>query len=213
MPTLRAAEDRAFRLLTAADAAANRWYGWRFNPLYQSGTIVVALYVTLVVTGLWLILFYRVGSPWESVAGLTANLWIGNWVRGLHRYSTDAAVVATIVHAFRMFAETRSWGARTLAWVSGGVLLGLLLLCAWTGYVLVWDTFGEHLAREGARLADTLPFLSEPIGRAFSGEHAVPSAFFFITLFAHIGIPLAWAWSSGCTSSGSRGQHSCRRVG
>jgi ferredoxin len=187
---LRAIERLALRLLTVTDAAANRLYSARLNPLYQSGTIVVALYLTIVATGLWLILFYRVGAPWESVAGLTGNPWIGNWVRGLHRYASDAAVVATLVHAFRMFAQGRSWGARALAWVSGGLLGVLLFLCGWTGYVLVWDTFGERLAIEGARMLDALPILSEPMGRAFTGERPVPSVFFFVTLFAHIGIPL-----------------------
>ena len=186
----RPIERLALRLLTTADAVGNRWYGWRFNPLYQSGTIVVALYLALLVSGLWLVLLYRVGAPWESVAGLTANLWVGNWVRGLHRYASDAALVATGVHAYRMFAQGRSWGARTLAWVSGGLLLLLLLLCGWTGYVMVWDAFGEHMMRELARMIDTLPVLSEPLTRGFTGESAVPSAFFFITLFAHIGIPL-----------------------
>ena len=187
---LRTAERLALRPLTAADAFFNRLYGWRFNPLYQSGTIVVALYGVLVVTGLWLILFYRVGAPWESVARLTANAWLGNWVRGLHRYASDLAVIATIVHAYRMFAEGRSWGARSLAWVSGAVLLLLLFACGWTGYVLVWDTFGQYLAREGARMIDALPVLSEPTGRAFTGEQPLPAAFFFLNLFAHIGIPL-----------------------
>src|SRR5690606_34037829 len=65
-----------------------------------------------------------------------------------------------------------------------------MLLCAWSGYVMVWDTFGERLAREGSRMADALPILSEPVSRAFTGERPVPSVFFFITLFAHIGIPL-----------------------
>lgn len=185
-----APERLALRLLTAADAFCNRLYSQRFNPLYQSGTIVVALYLVLLVTGLWLTLFYRVGSPWESVAGVTANLWIGNWVRGLHRYSSDLAVVATAVHAVRMFAQGRSWGPRVLAWTSGCVLLLLLFICGWTGYVMVWDTFGGHLAREGARMLDRLPFLSEPTSRAFTGEQPVSTVFFFLNLFAHIGIPL-----------------------
>ena len=188
--TMRRIERLALRLLTVLDAIVNRLYSARLNPLYQSGTIVVVLYLTIVTTGLWLIVFYRVAAPWESVAGLTANLWIGNWVRGLHRYASDAAVVATLVHAFRMFAQGRSWGARALAWVSGGLLVVLLFLCGWTGYVLVWDTFGERLAIEGARMLDVLPVLSEPMGRAFTGERPVPSVFFFVTLFAHIGIPL-----------------------
>ncbi|HEY6507236.1 MAG TPA: cytochrome b N-terminal domain-containing protein, partial [Vicinamibacterales bacterium] len=187
----RSSERLALRLLTAADALGNRLYDQRFNPLYQSGTIVVALYLVLLVTGLWLILFYRVGAPWESVARLTGDPWLGNWVRGLHRYASDLAILATVAHAFRMFAQGRSWGARALAWVTGCVLLLLLFICGWTGYVMVWDTFGEHLAREGARLLDALPFLSEPTSRAFTGEQPVPTVFFFLNLFAHIGIPLA----------------------
>jgi len=187
---VRWTERASRRVLAGVDAFCNRLYSARFNPVYQSGTIVVALYLVLVVTGLWLILFYRVGAPWESVARLTANVWIGNWVRGLHRYATDLAVVATAVHAFRMFAQERTWGARALAWVSGAVLLLLLFVCAWTGYVMVWDTFGQQLAQAGARMFDTLPVLSEPTSRAFTGEQPVPTVFFFLNLFAHIGVPL-----------------------
>ena len=189
--TPRPAERLALRLITIVDTFFDRLYGWRYNPLYQSGTIVVALYLVLVVTGVWLTVFYRIGAPWESVSRITANPWAGNWVRGLHRYASDLAVVATLVHAFRMFAQGRSWGARALAWVSGGVLLLLVMLCGWTGYVMVWDVFGYHLAREGARMLDALPVLSEPTSRAFTGETPVPSAFFFLNLFAHIGVPLA----------------------
>jgi ferredoxin len=189
-PVVARIEQAAGRLLTSVDALGNRLYGQRYNPLYQSGTIVVALYLVLVVTGIWLLLFYRVGAPWESVARLTANPWTGNWVRGVHRYASDLAVVATLVHAARLFVQSRSWGPRVLAWTTGWLLLVLLLVCGWTGFVMVWDTFGLQLAREGARMLDTLPFLSEPTGRAFTGEQPVPTAFFFLNLFAHVGIPL-----------------------
>lgn len=188
---LRRFEALLHRALARLDALGNRWFGPASNPLYQSGTIVVLLYLVLLVTGLWLILFYRIGSPWESVGRITADLWLGNWVRALHRFSSDAAVVATAVHALRMFVQGRNSGARTLAWVSGGLLLGLTALCGWTGYVMVWDTFGEWLAREAARIVDALPIVSEPISRAFTGETPVPSVFFFLNLFAHIGLPLA----------------------
>jgi coenzyme F420-reducing hydrogenase delta subunit/Pyruvate/2-oxoacid:ferredoxin oxidoreductase delta subunit len=187
---VRPVESASRRVLAVADAAANRLYGWMFNPLYQSGALVAALSLVVLVTGLWLTLFYRVGSPWESVARITADPWLGNWVRGLHRYASDLAVIATAIHAWRMFAQRRTWGARTMAWVTGAVLLLLLFICGWTGYVMVWDTFGQQLAREGARMIDALPFLSEPTGRAFTGEQPVPTVFFFINLFAHIGVPL-----------------------
>jgi ferredoxin/coenzyme F420-reducing hydrogenase delta subunit len=124
---------------------------------------------------------------------VAADPWIGSWVRSLHRYATDLFVVAAALHALRMFAQSRGWGPRTLAWVSGLVLFGAGVVCAWTGFVMAWDTFGERLAREGSRLLDVLPIFSEPLSRIFAGDGAVPSAFFFVNLFVHIALPLAMA--------------------
>ena len=183
-------QDPLLRLLRRADALADRLAGWRGNPLYQSGTIAVASFLVLLITGLWLLLFYRIAAPWESVARITANPWWGNWVRGLHRIATDVALVAVVIHLIRMFAQRRTWGARTQAWLSGVFMLGLLLICGWTGYVMVWDVFGEALARDGARVFDSLPILSEPVGRIFTGETPILPAFFFLNLFLHVALPL-----------------------
>ncbi len=190
MRLIRRLQEPVRQALARLDAALNRLYGWRFNPLYQSGTITVLLLLVLLVTGIWLLLFYRIGAPWASVAGITASPWTGNWVRGLHRYASDAALVAVLVHLVRMFAQDRAWGPRALAWVSGLVLLAVLLVSGWTGYVMVWDTFGRELAVEGARWLDALPVLSEPVSRAFSGERPLPDAFFFLNLFLHVALPL-----------------------
>lgn len=181
------------RLLKSADASFNRLYGSRFNPLYQSGTIVIALLLVMIVSGLWLILFYRVGAPYESVVRISSSPVLGSWVRGVHRYASGAAMVFAVLHMVRMFAQGRSWGQRSLAWTSGIIALGVLLVCAITGYVMVWDTFGQLLAREGARMLDSLPILSEPLGRAFTGEEEPAAAFFFVNLFAHIALPLGLA--------------------
>jgi len=181
------------RLLARLDAAFNALYTWRYNPLYHSGALVVACFLVLVVTGLYLLLFYRIGAPYESVEGIAAQRWGGSWIRGLHRYVSDLAVIAAVIHGFRMFAQGRSWGPRALAWVSGVCLLGILYVCGWTGYVMVWDTHGQALATEGARILDALPVFSEPLGRAFAGDAPLPGAFFFMNLFAHIALPVGLA--------------------
>lgn len=181
----------SFRLLSRVDAWANRVFGSRYNPLYHSGAITVAMLIVLLVTGIYLLLFYRLGDPYESVARLNEQVWTGRWIRALHRFASDAAVVAAAVHAFRMYAQRRSWGPRALAWVSGVVLLAVIFISGWTGYVLVWDTHAQLLAVEGARFLDVVPIFSEPISRSFTGEGPLPSAFFFVNLFAHIALPLS----------------------
>lgn len=191
MLRLPRASERALRhAFGAADAAVNALYGWRGNPIYQSGALAVAFLVVLVVTGTYLLFFYHISAPYDSVARLAADPWGGRWIRTLHRYTADAAVVAATVHALRMFAQGRRWGPRTMAWTSGLILLGLILVCGWTGYVMVWDAFGQVLAVEGARLLEILPIFSEPIGRMFVGEHPLPGAFFFLNLFLHIALPI-----------------------
>ncbi len=181
------------RALAAGDALANRLATSRLNPLYQSGTLVVASFLVMLATGLYLLLFYRIGAPYASIERIEEQIFAGRWIRALHRYAADLAVVAGALHALRMFVQGRSWGARSLAWISGLVLFFLVFVCGWTGYVMLWDAQAQALAIEGARLLDALPIFSEPIARTFAGDGAMPSAFFFLNLFLHIAIPIGMA--------------------
>lgn len=185
--------DAGRRLMAWADAACNRLYGWRFNPLYQTGTVAVLLFVVLAVTGVYLFLFYRIMDPYGSVERITEQWWGGQWIRSMHRYASAGLVVAVILHAVRMLLQDRHWGSRALAWMSGLVLTFLCAVVAWTGYVMVWDGQALVLAREGARVLDFLPIFAEPLQRMFTGESDVPGAFFFLNLFLHIALPLGLA--------------------
>jgi coenzyme F420-reducing hydrogenase delta subunit/Pyruvate/2-oxoacid:ferredoxin oxidoreductase delta subunit len=187
---LRTMEAASRRALVRLDEAFNRLYGSRWNPLYRSGAIAVALLLVLLVTGVYLLLFYRVGSPYASMERIQEQVWLGRWIRSLHRFAADAAVVAIVVHALRMFAQSRSWGPRAMAWMTGVILTGVFLICGWTGYVMVWDVQAQVMAMELARIVDVLPILSEPMSRAFVGERPLPSAFFFMNLFLHVALPI-----------------------
>ena len=190
-PPIHGLESAARRVNRTLDALVHRLYGWRWNPVHQSGALAAWLLVVLAVTGSYLLVYYRVGSPSASVQRIAADPWVGSWVRTLHRYATDAFVVAAALHAMRILAQARGWGSRARAWITGVFLLGVGLACAWTGFVMAWDTFGLRLAVGGARLFDVLPVLSEPLGRIFAGDRPVPQAFFFLNLFIHIALPLA----------------------
>jgi ferredoxin len=181
------------RPLTAADAALTRLLGWDANPLYQSGAVAALAFLIMLASGVYLLFLYRVGAPYESMQAIQSQALAGRWLRALHRYAADLAVIAAALHVFRLWAQGRSWGPRALAWLSGLVLLLLLFVSGWTGYVMVWDEHALLLAREGARLLDVLPVFAEPLARTFSGEREMPSAFFFLNLFAHVAVPVGMA--------------------
>ncbi len=176
------------------DRLFNWLYTSRYNPLYQSGTLALLGLAVLVVTGLYTLLVYRIGAPYESVGALEAQWWGGRWIRALHTYAADATILLAVVHLLRMLFQGRTWGPRALAWITGVIVLGGLLLSGWTGMVLVWDLQGQLLATEGARLLDVLPIFSEPIQRNFVSSAGVASSFFFLNLLVHILIPL---WLAG----------------
>src|SRR5512145_616838 len=98
MPLTATLQAGARRPLARLDAWMNRLYGWRYNPLYHSGAIAAVLFLVLLVTGVYLLIFYRIGAPWDSVARMTADPWLGRWMRGVHRYASDAVVVAVAIH-------------------------------------------------------------------------------------------------------------------
>lgn len=178
-------------LVSALDAVFDRAYGSRWSPAQQSGGLAVALMLVATATGIYLMLVYRIGSPYESMQAIQAQPWGGRWLRALHRYASDLAVVAVAFHALRMLAEGRTWGPRVLAWVTGLLLTGTMLVVGWTGYVLVWDDHGRMLGAAGARLMDSLHLMATPIGRIFGGATQAPASFFFLNLFVHMAIPLA----------------------
>ena len=66
-----------------ADARMNRLYGWRYNPLYHSGVLAAALLAAVMVTDVYLLLFYRIGAPYASVTRITDDIWLGKWMRSL----------------------------------------------------------------------------------------------------------------------------------
>ena len=182
---------RRLRLVTdPLERLLDRIYGSQWNPFYQSGNLAVLAFLVCLASGLVLFLAYHIADPHGSVQAIQESLPGGAWLRSLHRYSADLAVVAIAAHLVRKLLQGHTWGPRALAWISGVALLLLTLFCGWTGLVMVWDVQGQGIAIAGARLLDLLPIFSEPISRSFSGEVPPASSFFFMALFLHVALPL-----------------------
>ena len=185
-PRIAARLDRYWQ---GIEGLFNRIYGSKWNPLYQSGVLAVTFIAVTLVTGLYLFLFYKIADPYGSVAAIDRTP-IGGFMRSVHRYAADLTIVAVAIHALKMLLSGRNWGPRAVAWVSGVLLVGTLLICGWTGLVMAWDVQGQMVAIEGARLFDLLPIFSEPISRSFARAEGVPDTFFFMNLFLHVAVPL-----------------------
>jgi coenzyme F420-reducing hydrogenase delta subunit/ferredoxin len=127
----------------------------------------------------------------RSVEAIMAHpLGIGALMRSLHRYSSDAAILAAILHGGKMLLNDRFWGARWIGWVSGLALVSLVWVTGATGYWLVWDLQAQVLSVTTARLLDVLPIFGEPLIRTFLDAGRIQNFLFFLVLFVHVTIPL-----------------------
>jgi len=163
------------------------------NPMLHTGAIAVTALFVATVTGIALLIWYKpsVHLAYASLEAMAQSPLGSGLVRSLHRYSSDAAVLFGLIHAFRVFFERRFDGARWLAWVTGAIMMGLLWFIGWTGYWLVWDLRAQSVAVGSAKLLDVLPVFTDPLSRSFVTDEGVNSLLFFVVFFIHMIIPLA----------------------
>ena len=118
----------------------------RFNPLYHTGTITIFLLLVILLTGIYLTLFYPFGFTFSylAVSKIEAN-FVGRIIRAMHRYASDAAVIFALLHGWRTFFQDRFRGPRWLAWVTGVGMAFVVWIIGITGYWLIWDNRAQIL--------------------------------------------------------------------
>lgn len=119
----------------------------RLNPLPHAGTISVFLLGIAVVSGLYITLFFEYGhiASYQSVASMEEHA-IQRVVRALHRYSSAALIITTVIHGWRIFSAGRFVGRpRRWRWATGVAAVVLVWLTGVSGYWLVWDIRAQAL--------------------------------------------------------------------
>jgi ubiquinol-cytochrome c reductase cytochrome b subunit len=141
--------------------------GW-FHTL---GALALFLFALQALTGVFLALYY-VPSPthaYESVRFISQRVALGNVVRGLHHYTTDALALIVGLHMLRAFL----WGTykkpRQMVWVVGVLLLVLTMGFTMTGVLLPWDQNGYWATVIRFSLAGSLPVVGPLMQKAILG--------------------------------------------
>ena len=162
------------------------------NPFAQMGAVANTTFVIALISGILLLFWYSpsIHYAYDSLESLRSASFLGQLMRSLHRYSSDACILFMVLHAFQVLFAGKFSGPRWLAWVSGVVLAGLLWVDGWLGYWLVWDQRAQLVARGTARMLDVLPFFTDPLSRSFLTNESVNSLLFFLVFFLHMLIPL-----------------------
>lgn len=132
---------------------------------YTLGAIPLTLFGILVATGL-LLTFYYVPSPekaYESVDQITNEVYLGWFVRGLHKTSVDLMILFLLFHVIRVFLTRAYRAPGELKWVSGSIVLFVTFAMGFTGYSLIFDNVSYWGMTVVTNMIGTLPVVGTPL--------------------------------------------------
>jgi menaquinol-cytochrome c reductase cytochrome b subunit len=111
------------------------------NWFYTLGSATMFAFVSQAVTGVFLAMYYRPSATeaYPSVQHITNDVFLGEFVRGMHKWGATVMVILIFAHMGRVFFFGAYKYPRELNWIIGVVLVVLTLMMALTGYLLPFD--------------------------------------------------------------------------
>jgi quinol-cytochrome oxidoreductase complex cytochrome b subunit len=111
------------------------------NWFYTLGSATMFAFVSQAVTGVFLAMYYEPDPTraYASAARITNEVFLGELVRGMHRWGATVMIVLLFLHMGRTFVFGAYKYPRELNWVIGVVLTVLTLMMGLTGYLLPFD--------------------------------------------------------------------------
>src|SRR3982751_1595769 len=111
------------------------------NWFYTLGSATMFAFLNQAVTGVFLAMYYD-PSPthaYESARFITNDVFLGEFVRGMHKWGATVMVILIFLHMARTFFFGAYKYPRELNWVIGVALVILTFVMALTGYLLPFD--------------------------------------------------------------------------
>ena len=111
------------------------------NWFYTLGSATLFAFLSQAVTGVFLAMYYEPDPTraYESAARITNEVFLGEFVRGMHKWGSSVMIILIFLHMARTFFFGAYKYPRELNWVIGVVLLVLTLMMGLTGYLLPFD--------------------------------------------------------------------------
>lgn len=153
---------------------------------YMLGGITFIGFIVLILTGIFLTLFYdpNPANANASVLQIMNSVFLGAFVRNIHFWASQAVVISVILHMVRVFITASYKKPRELNWILGVVLLAVTLQFYFSGTILKWDEESYQGAQEIIALSGFLG----PLGVVLSPDLAPGTSMLGRIYGLHIGI-------------------------
>jgi cytochrome b6 len=133
----------------------------RFSYFYFLGGMTLFLFGIQVVTGILLLMYYRPtpDGAYESVQYIMTQVHFGWLIRSIHSWGANVMILTAIAHMFSVFFLKSYRKPRELTWLSGMILLFLVLGFGFSGYLLPWNMLSLFATKVGTDIAAQVPLI------------------------------------------------------
>lgn len=145
---------------------------------YFLGGITLFLFVIQVLTGILLLLYYRPGAneAFESVQYIMTRVRFGWLIRSIHSWSANLMIFTAFAHMFSVLFLKAYRKPRELSWVSGVILLFVVMGFGFSGYLLPWNTLAFFATKVGTEITGQVPIIGKPLMTFLRGGEEVTGA-------------------------------------
>ena len=198
--------NAVYHALFVYPVPSNITYAWNLGV---SAGIMLAIQI---ITGIILAMYYTPTSDlaFASVRHIIMDIDYGSFIRMYHASGSSLFFFVVYLHIFRGLYYGSFAYPRQLVWVSGVIILLLMIVTAFIGYVLPWGQMSFWAATVITNLVSVLPFVGNDIliwlWGGFSVDDATLHRFFSLhyllpfILLALVGVHIILLHENGSNS-------------
>ncbi|MCX7184896.1 MAG: cytochrome bc complex cytochrome b subunit [Nitrosospira sp.] len=149
-----------------------------FNFWYYFGSLAMLVLVNQLLTGIFLTMNYKPDSSlaFASVEYIMRDVEFGWLIRYMHSTGASMFFVVVYLHMFRgmMYGSYRK--PRELLWLIGMLIFFVLMMLAFTGYILPWGQMSFWGAQVILSMVGAIPVIGEPLKDLIMGDYMLSDA-------------------------------------
>ena len=171
--------DKRFPLTSNWKAHLTEYYAPKnFNFWYYFGSLAMLVLVNQLLTGIFLTMNYKPDADmaFASVEYIMRDVDFGWLIRYMHSTGASLFFVVVYLHMFRgmMYGSYRK--PRELLWLIGSGIFFVLMMLAFTGYILPWGQMSYWGAMVIINMIMAIPVIGEPLATLILGDFTLSDA-------------------------------------
>lgn len=135
------------------------------NIWWTFGAVLTVVFLLMIVTGIFLTLYYTASShfAFSSIEAIERRVPSGWLIRSMHMAGSNLFLAFLYLHIFRSLYYGSYKAPRELVWGSGLILMVMVMMTAFAGYILPWGQMSYWAANVVMQAISSIPLIGEKL--------------------------------------------------